>query len=267
MDFNFLNLDSAINRHHQYATDLHFTLRLGKLLPEIIAEHALYEDTERYHYNPEAVALSGQSLGGIAAIHAMSQGADANIISTMSTPRPSYTHLKSVLEWLDDNYSKIIADYTGLDKSQSGQPQLQLLQAVLEPMDTINHIANLEGKNIYWALAEHWDLIHGGDSAYSVSTTLEIKYGMVPLFVDQDHYDFYGTPLKDWITNPPVFKEYIFPSPLVKPVQIITTLTDRYGYYETTGVGMRCFASGISKGEAFSLERALSSNWANNSCD
>lgn len=183
VDFNFFNLNAAKNQHLQYGAELAYSVRVAKLLPQII-ERTSEIDGSLYSHSPNNVTLSGWSLGGIVTLHALAQGADADNVTAIRVPRPSALHFDSIAAYLNSvqpGISERIRDYVGVRENMPTQPTLQVLQTVLESMDTLNYMDELAEKNFAWVLSPADDNLHGGIAGYSVAKNMVLQLDTHPV--------------------------------------------------------------------------------------
>lgn len=245
IDFNFLNLHSAMNRHHQYAADIGTVLRIGKLLPRIMEQFVddYGYDPQQFRFNPKVVTLAGRSLGAIAVNLAATQNAtDFTSIATWEAIRPSYLHINNVIKLIEPPFDAFVQAYSGISGSELAQPELQLLQAVLEPMDIMNHINSYREKDIYWNLARYGDLLHGGDSSFSMAKALENMTGIRGIngneVSDTEH-------LGEWLRSPILKPDTFFDPMKDRPLQLITE--DARWEYEDGENTFRCFTAALAQ--------------------
>lgn len=213
-DFNVLNLNAALGIHHQYAAELFYAELLGRNLPEILQVHLDLDSTTLEHYtpDPERFVLSGRSLGGIAAIHALSMDTWANMATIEKPPRPSYIHIETILQFMFEfspSLAKHISSYSGISldlRSPHAQPLAHLTQTVLEPIDTLNYVKGMNTENLFLVLSKIDDPVHGGESAFSLATALEQVSNIQAIFTGQGAYS--GSQIYDYMQGEPLFNGF-----------------------------------------------------------
>ena len=76
-----------------------------------------------------------------------------------------------------------VSDLSGINlENNRYQPLSHIVQTVLEPMDTLNYVEELRVTELFYALSDIKDPLHGGEAAFSMATALENQIGMRPLF-------------------------------------------------------------------------------------
>ena len=170
VDFNLFNVDAAVSQHVQYGADLHYALRVGRLLPALFVQAGL--DPARVMTDPALATVSGVSLGGIATLHALAQGAPASIMTSISAPRPSVDYIDDLMLWLqgyDSTAASVVSKYSGLQLNLPTAPLQQLLQIVIDPMDTLNYLDELDHRAYALSVGDYSsDPLHGGRAAWSL---------------------------------------------------------------------------------------------------
>lgn len=203
-DLNFVNLEAARSQHLQYGADLHYVSRLAKLLPKIVEQQDQAGIVPSWvAQTPTSYTLSGGSLGGLAVMHALAQGAQADIVTTHQVPRPNYIHVESIFETISIYSYEIenfVRSFTGIKGNDLAQPNLQWLQTLLEPLDIANYVDLLDNKPLVWSLAPYGDSLHSGVSGFSMITALQRADSLVAATED-DYYGWNASIMKDWYTG------------------------------------------------------------------
>ncbi len=256
VDFNFLNLEAAINQHVQYGADLHYTLGVGKRLTSILTAGGVdpYEIKRFYYDDNTPTAISGSSLGGIATVHALAQGVDVDTVVVKIAPRPSYLHVASILKYVSaivPGLDDILLDFTGVDSAEPAQPIMQLVQSVLEPMDTVNYADELVGKNVFWLLAPRYDVVHGGDSGQSMGIALQKEIGAIGVADKDDAY--FTEKISILLQNEPVDIESTFTDVDNKGIRMVGLSDGRSRYLQPEYLLFHCFPWVLQNESPFSI--------------
>jgi len=269
VDFNFLNLEAAVNQHVQYGADLHYTLEIGKRLTSIFSTEGIdpYEIKRFYYDENTPTAISGSSLGGIATVHALAQGVDVDTVVVTIAPRPSYLHVATILTYVSSivpGLDKVLLDFTGIDAAEPAQPIMQLAQAVLEPMDTLNYADELAGKNVYWLLASYFDSIHGGDSGQSMGIALQKEIGAIGVVDKNNAYS--AEKLSILLQTEPVDIESIFTDVDNKGIRMVGLSNGWSEYLQPEDILFHCFPWVLQKETPFSLAPYVVKNTDSTNC-
>jgi hypothetical protein len=104
---------------------------------------------------------------------------------SISAPRPSIDHIDNILSWLEyggyTEASTIVARYSGLPLNYPAAPMRQLLQTVLDPMDTLNYIDELDLRAYALSVADREDLLHGGAASWSLLEAIPRRQAVLAL--------------------------------------------------------------------------------------
>lgn len=206
VDLNFVNLEAARNQHLQYGADLHYASRVAALLPRVLERFDTQNTVPEWaSQTPASFTLSGSSLGGLAVLHALAQGAYADNVTTAMVPRPNYIHIDSIFELVGREYpefSGVIQRYSGVQYGDIAQPLLLWLQSVMEPIDSANYVSLLNVKPLVWELAPYDDYLHGQASGYSIIAALQ-HADSIAAGVELGDYYYYGFELYNWYVGEP----------------------------------------------------------------
>lgn len=203
-DVNPLNLDAMLPVHTQYASDMLYALNFLRHYPNYLQQYsAALDPADRINdfiglrINPQQIAFRGESLGGIAALHANAITRENSTLILDIVPRTNVSHINNLMEGVKvlagENVGNAIAQLTGIDFPLDTQvPFAALLQTAIDPLDIMNRIPDLKERNLYLGMAEFNDALHGGEPSYRFAEAVGFQYPLTLI-------DVYGDPVEDYL--------------------------------------------------------------------
>lgn len=187
-DFNPLNWKAIEPQYLQYAADMIYTYQLATRLSDRLEGRGysgmLVENTK---VDPDSLTFTGISLGALAATNANTLYGENKNLTTVIMPRPNIQHINSVVNGLLKHYIseeslQAIEWVLGVDFPMNlNDPTLSVLQTVIDPIDTGNHLDAMADKNLLIVLSDFEDHLHGGTPAYEFAQAVDRRFTINPL--------------------------------------------------------------------------------------
>lgn len=192
-DFNPLNWNAIEPQYLQYGADMVHTYAVSRQLSELLAASGNWGELPRQlRIDPQQVTFSGVSLGALAAINADTLFQHTHNVTAIRMPRPNIQHMNNIVEGLVEDYitDEALAAMEwvlGIDFPMDlTDPSLGVLQRIIDPIDTANHLDQLANVNLLLAMAPYSDALHGGKPSYEFAQIIDRRFGLNPVLREDD---------------------------------------------------------------------------------
>lgn len=167
--------------------------------------YALHADFSNARPDLNDITLLGTNLGGLSSLHANAIDPTHKNLVISCMPRPNAWHVNDLWgyldEWISESSKNLLAKALGVQFPIAlNDPLLGLVQTAIDRIDSNSLIQHARHQNMLLVLAEYQNPLRGREASYSVASTIDRQFGLVPLW--SLLWNEYHFPFGDYVQTP-----------------------------------------------------------------